>query len=79
MVFPGGSVAKNPPANAGDAGSIPGSGRSLGEGIICPLQYSWASIVARMVKNPPASQETWVPSLRQKDLLEKGMATHITP
>ena len=32
-----------------------------------------------MVKNPPASQETWVPSLRQKDLLEKGMATHITP
>ena len=40
MVFPGGSVVKNPPDNAGDAGSIPGSGRSPGEGNGNPLQYS---------------------------------------
>ena len=38
--FPGGSVVKNPPANAADLGSIPGSGRSLGEGNGSPLQYS---------------------------------------
>ena len=35
-----------------------------------------ASLVAQMVKNPPAMQETWVQSLGQEDLLEKGMATH---
>ena len=41
MGFPGGSVVKkNPPANAGDMGSIPGLGRSLGEGNGNPLQYS---------------------------------------
>ena len=40
MVFPGGSVVKNPPANAGDAGSIPGLGRSPGEGNVNLLQYS---------------------------------------
>ena len=39
MGFPGGSVAKNPPANAGDTGLIPGSGRSPGEGNGNPLQY----------------------------------------
>ena len=38
--FPYGSVIKNPPANAGDAGSIPGSGRCPGEGNGNPLQYS---------------------------------------
>ena len=36
----------------------------------------WASLVAQMVKNPPAKQETWVRSLGQKDSLEKGMETH---
>ena len=41
-------------------GSIPGSGRSAGEGIGSPLQYSWASLVAQLVKNPPATWETWV-------------------
>ena len=41
MVFPGGSVVKNPLTNAGDMGLIPGSGRSPGEGIGYPLQYSW--------------------------------------
>ena len=38
--FPGGSMVKNLPANAGDAGSIPGSGRSPGEGNGNPFQYS---------------------------------------
>ena len=46
--------------NAGNPGSIPGSGRSAGEGIGYPLQYSWASLVAQLVKNPPAMQETWI-------------------
>ena len=41
-------------------GSIPGSGRSAGEGIGSPLQYSWASLVAQLVKNLPAMRETWV-------------------
>ena len=38
--FPGGSLVENPPANAGDAGLIPGLGRSPGEGNVNPLQYS---------------------------------------
>ena len=53
--------------HAGDLGSIPGSGRSPGEGIVYPLQYSWASLVAQLVKNPPAMQETWVQSLGWDD------------
>ena len=55
---------------------IPESGRSPGEVIGYPLQYSWASLVAQMVKNPPAMRETWVQSLVWEDPLEKGMATH---
>ena len=54
-------MVKNPPANAGDArdaGSIPGSGRSPGEGIGYPLWYSWVFLVAQMVKNLTAMQET---------------------
>ena len=54
-------------SNAGDPGSIPGSGRSAGEGIGYPLQYSWASLVAQLVKNPPAMRETWVGSLGWED------------
>ena len=54
---------------------IPGLGRSNGEGIGYPLQYSWASLVAQLVKNPPVMQETWVRSLSWEDPLEKGMAT----
>ena len=46
-----------------DPGSIPGLGRSPGEGIGYTLQYSWASLLAQLVKNPPAMQETWVRSL----------------
>ena len=55
---------------------IPGSGRSAGEGIGYPLQYSRASLVAQLVKNLPAMWETWVRSLGWEDPLEKGMATH---
>ena len=58
--FPGSSVGKETACNAGDPGLIPGSGRSPGEGIGYPLQYSWASLVAQLVKNLPAMQETWV-------------------
>ena len=55
---------------------IPESGRSPGEGIGYPIQYSWASLVAQTVKNPPTMQETWVRSLGSEDPLEEGMATH---
>ena len=58
--FPYSSVGKESACNAGDPGSIPGSRKSSGEGIGYPLQDSWASIVAQLVKNPPAMQETWV-------------------
>ena len=58
--FPDSSVGKESTFNAGDPGSIPGSGKSAGEAIGYPLPYSWASLVAQLVKNPPAMQETWV-------------------
>ena len=58
--------------NVGDPGSIPGSGRSAGEAMDYPLQYSWASIVAHLVKNSPAIQETWVGKIPW----EKGKSTH---
>ena len=62
----------------GDLGSIPGLGRSAGDGIGYPLQYSWASLVAQLVKNLPAMWETWVQSLGWEDPLEKGTATHFS-
>ena len=68
MGFPGSSVGKESACNAGDPSLIPSLGRSPGEGISYPLQYSWAS--------PLAIQETWVPSLGWEDPLEEGMATH---
>ena len=55
---------------------IPWSGRSSGEGIGYPLQYSWASLVAQLVKNLPAMHETLVGTLGWEDPLEKGKATH---
>ena len=70
--FPGGSAGKESACNAGDPGSVPGSRRSLGEGIGYPLQYSWASLVAQLVKNLPVLQETWVRSLGWEDPLEEG-------
>ena len=74
--FPDSSVGKESTWNAGNPGSIPGLGRSAGEGIDYPLQYSWASLVAQLVKNLPAMQEIWVRSLGWEDPLEKGKATH---
>ena len=74
--FPGSSADKESACNSGDPGSIRGSGQSPGEGIIYPLQDSWASLVAQMVKNLPAIQETWVWSLDWEDPLEEGMAIH---
>ena len=60
----------------GDLGLIPGLGRSPEEGKGYPLQYSWASLVAQLVKNLPAMQEARVRSWDGDDLLEKEMATH---
>ena len=65
--FPDSSVGKGSACNAGDPGSIPGSGTSAGEGIGYPLQYSWASIVAHLVKNPHSMHETWLQSLGWED------------
>ena len=56
--------------------SIPGSGRSAEEGVGYPLQYSWASLVAQLVKNPPAMWETWVQSLGWEVPLKEDRATH---
>ena len=69
--FPGGSSGKESACNAGDLGSIPGSGRSPGEGKGYPLQYSWASLVAQLIKSQPAMRETCVQSLGREDPLEK--------
>ena len=69
------SVGKESACSAGDPGWIPGSGRSPGEGIGYPLQCSWTSLVAQVVKNPPAMWETWVWSLYWEDPLEKEKAT----
>ena len=56
--FPDSSVGQESVCSAGDPGSIPGSRRSAGEGIGYPLQYSWSSLVAQLVKNLPTRQET---------------------
>ena len=79
--FLGSSDGKESACNAGDPSSIPGSGRSAGEGMGYPLQYSWASLVAQLVKNLPAMREiwvweSWVLSLGWEDPLQKGKATH---
>ena len=76
MGFPDSSVGKESTCNEGDPSLIPGSGRSPGEGIGYPLLCSWASLVAQLVKNPPAMQDNWVRSLGWEDPLEKGTATH---
>ena len=76
MCFPGISDGKESARNAGDPSSIPRLGRSPGEGIGYPIQYSWVSLVAQTVKNLPAVQETWVQPMGWEDPLEEGMATH---
>ena len=69
-------VSKESPCNAGDPSLIPGSRRSAGEEIGSPLQYSWGSLVAQLVKNLPTMSKTWVWSLGWEDPLEKETATH---
>ena len=58
--FPDSSAGKEPACSEGDPGLTPGSRRAAEEGIGFPLQYSWASLVAQLVKNSPAMWETWV-------------------
>ena len=76
MGFPGSSAGKESACNAGDLSSIPGLARSPGEGIGYPIQYSWASLVAQMVKNLPGMWGTWVQSLGWEFPLEEDMETH---
>jgi len=76
--FPDSFFGKESTCNAGEPSSIPESGRSTGEGIGYPLQYSWTSLVAQLVRNLPAMWETWVRSLGWEDPLEKGTSTHST-
>ena len=72
---PHSSVAQESACNAGDPGSIPGLGKSPEEAIGYPLQYSWASLVAQLVMNPPVMWETWVRSLGWEDPLKEGKTT----
>ena len=65
--FPDSSVGKESTCNAGNPGLISGSGRSAVEGISYPLQYSWASLVTQVIKNPPAMWETWFQPLGWED------------
>ena len=91
MGFPCGSAGKESACNAGDLGSIPGQGDPQEKGMAAHSNIlawripwtedpgglqSWASLVAQLVKNPPAMWETWVRSLGWEDPLEKEMATH---
>ena len=70
--FPDSSAGEQSACNAGDPSSIPGLGRSAGEGIGYPLQSAWASLVAQLVKNPPTMWETWVRSLNWKILWRRA-------
>ena len=74
--FPDSSVGKESACNAGDPGLIPGSGRSAGDGMSYPFQYSWASLVAQLLKNLLAMWETCVQFLDWEDPMEKGKATN---
>ena len=76
MAFLIASVGKENACNAGDPSSTHRLRRSAGEGIGYPLRYTWAYLVAQLVKNPPAMRETWVQSLGWEDPLEKGKDTH---
>ena len=76
MGFPGSSAGEESTCNAGDPNSIPGLRRTPGKGIGYTLQYSWASLLAQMVKNQPTIRETWVWSLGWEDPVEWGMTTH---
>ena len=73
--FSGSSAGKDSAYNAGDPGSIPGLGRSAGEGIGYPLQYSWASHVAQLVKNLPVMQADLglIPGLGRSGFLDSSV------
>ena len=73
---PTAQLVKDLPVVQETPGSIPRAGRSAGEGISDPPQYSWASLVVQLVKNPPAMWQTWVRSLGREDPLETRKATH---
>ena len=73
--FPDSSVGKESACNVGDHNLIPRLGRTPREEIDYPLQYSWTSLVAQLVKNPSTIPETWVQSLDWEDPLEKGKTT----
>ena len=77
--FPDTSVGKESDCNAGDSGSILGSGRSTGEGTVYPLQYYWAFLVAQLVMNLPAKPETWIQSLSWEDPLKMKHQEHCPP
>ena len=70
--FSGSWSGEESACSAGDLGSTPGSERSSGERIDYPLQHSWASLVAQMIKNPPAMWDIWVRYLGGEDPLEEG-------
>ena len=76
MGFRDSSVGKESTCNAEDPSSIPGLGRSTGEGPGNSLQYSWVSLVAQLVKNSPTMWETCIESLGWEDPLETGKSTH---
>ena len=76
MDFPDSSAGKESTCNAGDPSLIPRLGRSTEERIGYPLQYSWTSLMAQLVKNLPEMQETWVRSLGREDPLEKAKTAH---
>ena len=76
--FPGSSAGKESTCNAGDPGTIPGSGRSFGEGIGYPFQCSWTSLVIQIMKNQPDMRKKGILSLGQEDALEKEMTTHFS-
>ena len=76
QAFPVNSAGRESTCSAGDPSLTPGSGRSPGEEIGHPIQYSRASLVAQMIKNLPIMWETWVQSLGWEDPLEEDIATH---
>ena len=72
----GSSAGKESTYNTGVPSLNPGPGRSTGEGIDYPLQYSWVSLVAQLVNNLPAMRKTWVQSLSWEDPPGEGNGTH---
>ena len=75
MGFTCSSASKESICKAGDLGLIPELERSPGEGRSYSLQYSWASLVAQLVKNPSAMWEIWIQFLAWEDPLENEIAT----